>query len=107
MTTPYVELTIPSLYGDGTPIPEENVTEATRAVAASFTDLFGGATVTDGTGYYKHDDGRLAVEDVRIVKALAFDGVPVETVRHVAGYLANRFQQETVLLNISGAGEVI
>lgn len=105
--TEYVEITIPSLYSDGSEIPAPVVDAATDTVAVSFTDVFGGATITEGRGYYRHSDGRLAVEDVRIVKAYSFDPVDVDSVRNTAQYLAWFLSQEAILLNVSGSVEFI
>lgn len=103
--TEYVEITIPSITETGQEIPEIVRLATIDDAALYFADIFGGATTTDGVGYYQHDDGRLAREIVTVVKAYVLDHIDVDRqhdLRRLAGGIRRELSQESVLLNING-----
>lgn len=94
-----------SVYVPGTlglPAVKRDLTTAeqktyTQQVARQLSAKFGGATVTNGTGYYVADNGDLVEETVQIVKSYHDDTAgAVEFAIELATWIKSELQQELV-----------
>lgn len=99
-------VTIPSIQKDGTPVYPPARYQAVCDVRDGLTGQFGGCTLVEGEGAWKHSDGRIVVERVTLVSTLvdedrlqeageAFDGI--------AKYLKDALNQECVLVTRENA----
>lgn len=78
----------------------------TSKVAKRLSQYFGGATCTDGQGYYVADDGALIVESVHIVSSIVSDDallVHVDHIDRLARMVKRAMSQESVLVEYTAA----
>lgn len=78
----------------------------TSKVAHRLSRFFGGATMTDGNGYYVANDGKLVTERVHIVSSLADDDsllLHTSSVNRLANMIKRVMTQESVLVEITEA----
>lgn len=69
MLNHFVTFYVPSTRNVGDPLPSVERQALVTRVAKSFSDSFGGATATDGQGFYTANNGELIVESVTLVKS--------------------------------------
>lgn len=92
---------VPSIQKNGIPVYPPARFQAVCDVRDGLTGQFGGCTIVEGEGAWKHEDGRIVVERVTLVSTLvdedradeaaeAFDGI--------AKYLKTALNQECVLV---------
>ena len=62
-----VSLYVPSTHNVGEPLPAGKHEELVDEVASQFSRAFGGATATNGEGFYTAENGELIREHVTIV----------------------------------------
>lgn len=104
-----VEVYVPSRDKDGHLLATDLIGRLQGEVADKLTELFGGATVTPAAGFYRHHDGRRALEDVRIVFAYASE-LSMDNVSeciNLALYVKDTARQETILLTVDGEAYLI
>jgi len=96
-----VTVYVPSRQRDGSPVSDRDV--LLQDTITALLGLCGGATVTDGVGYWQGDEG-LAVEPVSLVTSYC------ESLEDIAGevialceYLASRANQEAVSLALDNS----
>lgn len=70
-------------------------------VAVKLSNLFGGSTITDGTGTWVSAEHGLIKESVKIVRAFCTD-VNYEAVYDIAVQIKNDLRQESVGVEIDG-----
>ena len=58
---------VPSTQNVGQPLPKKERKALVTRIARVFCETFGGATATDGTGYYTANNGDLIRENVTLV----------------------------------------
>ncbi len=69
MLEKFVTFYVPSTFDVGKPLPVREYKALVSRIAESFSISFGGATATEGQGFYKADNGELIVESVTLVKS--------------------------------------
>ena len=89
-----VTVYVPSTQRDGSPVSDRDV--LLQDTITALLGLCGGATVTDGVGYWQGDEG-LAVEHVSLVTSYCEDlEAIIGDVLAVAEVLASKANQEAV-----------
>jgi hypothetical protein len=76
-----------------------------KIIAVKLTKLFGGCTVTEGTGYYQSDNGEPITENVKIIHVFIDNSdlkLAIETLTHEAELLKMFMCQTSVLMTIDG-----
>ena len=96
-----VTVYVPSTQRDGSPVADRDV--LLQDTIAALLDLCGGATVTDGVGYWQGEEG-LAVEHVSLVTSYceSLEDIAGEVIA-VCQSLASRANQEAVSLALDNS----
>ena len=74
--------------------------EAYKVCENMCADFFGGATIFDAKGIYKHDDNTIVIENTLRIEILEFDDSILENVREFVRILKSIFNQESIAVNI-------
>lgn len=100
MYTKFVgKLYLPSVDADGRNLNHAQRERVLSLVCRTFSEKFGGATVTDGRGYYVNFDGDLVTEPVTIIETIA-ESDPSSILDNVAEYVKDTLRQECVLYTV-------
>jgi hypothetical protein len=95
-----VSLYVPSTHSVGKPLPEGKHDSLVRDVAKEFSKFFGGATATQGEGFYTANNGDLIRERVTIVTSY-HDKTTQEAlaiVIPIAQVIKTRYGQEAIAI---------
>jgi hypothetical protein len=96
-----VTVYVPSATREHNPIPFRKVQGAVDRIAEELTGVCGGATVTQGVGYWRSGDGKVGRETVRMITSYTDD---IEEAARVAvrqaEWLREEFDQECVSLEV-------
>lgn len=107
--TTEIKFYIPTTEDKSTAINDERIQSRVREVAGQLSEWYGGATSSEGVGYYKADDGQLITERVVVVACMT-DKLRYEIVADLLKYASTRgheWGQESMLVEISGTGYII
>lgn len=74
--------------------------EAFKIVSAECTKKFGGATIYNAKGIYKHDNGDIVIENTLRVEILEFDSSIFSDVRELCAYLKRVLNQELIAVQV-------
>lgn len=99
-----VELFVPSRKMDGTDIDESTRTSVKHSLGALFASTFGGASVSEILGFFKHASGAMATEQVSVVWSFVadIDDATRELLASKASELKSTLAQESVMFTIDG-----
>lgn len=94
----FVALYVTSTRNGGEPITKREHLATVKRVASTFSQAFGGATCTQGTGYWLSDTKGLIAESVTIVKSyhILDESEALAVVIPLASYIKAEFNQEAV-----------
>ena len=81
-----------------TKIQEINTIDAFKIVANIFAETTGGATITEGTGVYTHDDGTIVIEKSLVCFIY---GATKEQITKAADMIKIALNQESVAVEMS------
>lgn len=101
-----VTLYVPSTGKDQKIISQGDFNDRTEQTAKQLSKLFGGATVTYGSGYWLDNAGRLICERINLVTAQTDPASLAEhydRILDLAVKLRAYWQQESIALNIDGS----
>ena len=76
-------------------IQEINTIDAFKVMANIFTETTGGATITEGTGVYTHDDGTIVIEPTLVCMIY---GADLDKVKEAATMAKIALNQESVTI---------
>lgn len=110
MKTSKIEVYVPTVGGDGQPLPLEIAYRWRDHVAHAFTELFGGCTCVNASGYYRNMFGNIVMEDVFLVYAYTANeqaSLGYSRVVTLAKRLCEGLRQECVLIVFDGEAEFI
>ncbi len=93
------KLYLPSVTRDGALINASQRERVLSLVCRTFSEKFGGATVTEGRGYYVNFDGNLVTEPVTIIETIT-DSDPSSILDNIADYVKETLRQECVLYTV-------
>jgi len=96
-----VSFYVPSTWAKDQPIDANEYKKRIDAIAEHFSNLFGGATVAKGIGYYVANDGSLIQEEVSVVSSIVIGDLnndDLSTVLEIASVYANAWLQESILV---------
>lgn len=100
----YVSLFVPSTVDHNVPNPLLH-TSMMQHVAESMAKLFGGATVTDATGFYLADNGETIQEKIAVVRSncsmTQFDQNK-SAIAELAEFVCDTMRQECVGVDFNG-----
>lgn len=97
----FVAVYVPGTLDGNTPLADSVRIETVRKIARALSEKFGGATCTDGTGYWLSSSGYIVEERVTIVKSFYADDVSndaLDFTRALALDLKNGLLQEAVTI---------
>jgi len=105
--TERVAIYVPTTLGTRGEAPQSLIDASIAESVRIMSELFGGATITDGRGAWTANDGGMAEEAVHIVYSYAAksdltDDV-VDAIVELAEDVQRRQEQEAVALEVSGA----
>ena len=102
-----VTIYVPSTAGkDQTIVSQSDFNSRTEKTAKLLSRLFGGATVTYGSGYWLNDAGRLISERINLVTSHTDPARLADNYSRIldlAVKLRQYWQQESIALNIDGS----
>ena len=75
--------------------------EAYKIASNLCADYFGGGTIYNAQGIYKHDDGAIVIENTLRIEVLDFNNSLFENVRDFVGTCKRVFNQESIAVQIS------
>lgn len=86
------------LFDKDTKRQEIDTISAYKIVESAAAQRFGGATISEANGIYKHDDGTVIIEPTIKMEILLFDyqEKDIAQVREFVDYLKGRFNQESI-----------
>lgn len=96
------ELIIPNYDNDGS--------DNAALIKSSITNmcgLFGGATATQGVGYWVSDAGKLYEDEVTVIVAASLNGDKSAELRELAQLVLDVTDQEAVFMSFNGQAEII
>lgn len=107
--TTEIKFYIPTTEDKTITISGDRVKSRVQEVASQLSEWYGGATSSEGVGYYKAEDGTLITERVVIVSCMT-DKLRYEIVADLLKYASTRgheWGQESMLVEIGGTGYII
>ncbi len=96
------ELIIPNLDNDGT----DNA-EIIKSSIYNMCSLFGGATASQGKGYWINETGKLYEDDVTVIVSASLGGDKSKELRELAELVLEVTDQEAVFMSFNGQAEII
>lgn len=99
-TIRHVSVTVPGTIAIDKPAPRLQKKLA-QEIAETMTRRYGGATMTNATGYYMADSGAIIREPVIIVESYVLDNRdPEPLARTLAQHIRRRMSQESTLYTV-------
>lgn len=91
------------LFDKNTKRQEYDTITAYRIVESETAQRFGGATISEANGIYKHDDGTVIIEPTIKMEILMFDYQESDKrqVKDFVEYLKKFFNQESIAVQMS------
>ena len=83
-----------------TKAPRDTFERAGVEIAGRFAQIEQGATITKGTGVYKHEDGTAVIEDTVIITVIDFDGRFGQIMGEFIDKIKRDYNQESVAVMI-------
>lgn len=83
-----------------TKAPRESYERASLEIAGRLAQLGQGATITKGTGTYKHEDGTAVIEDNVIITIIDIDGSFASVMGEFIDKIKLDYNQESVIVMI-------
>ena len=105
-----IEMYVPTVDGDGQALPLEIAYRWRDHVAHTFTELFGGCTCVQASGYYRNTKGNVIMEDVNVVYSYTEKeqaDLSHRRVIELAKRLCAGLRQECVLVVYDGKAEFV
>jgi len=105
----FVKFYVPSKDSQGQALADNERNSALESVAIAMSMKFGGATATDGQGYYITKAGQLIAEDIKILASYtdAIDDSIRAEIRAIARIVKVNLRQESIMLEFGDAAEFI
>lgn len=96
----HVSIYVPGTSGVNGELSASERQKHIRKIAGAFSDHFGGATATNGTGFWKPESAGLVEESVTIVKSYYADDITdaLDFARSLACQLRDDLGQEAVTI---------
>lgn len=88
-------------------MPRATMAEAREWLKGYLAGRGVGATITDGVGVYRHDDGTVVMEESAIITVYDFDGCFKSQATEIFGEIKNEFNQESLAVEISDAESIL
>lgn len=92
---------IMGLNDKNTLLPVADFTAAQMEVAGRLAQMEVGATLTRGVGSYRHDDGRVVVEESVIITVIDFDGSFEAKAESLYQGLKRDYNQESLAVEVA------
>ena len=108
-----IEMYVPTVDGDGQALPLEIAYRWRDHVAHTLTELFGGCTCVQASGYYRNTKGNVVMEDVNVVYSytenvnMTMMNLSHHRVIELAKRLCAGLRQECVLVVYDGKAEFV
>lgn len=83
-----------------TKAPRDSYEHASIEIAGRLAQIGQGATITKGTGTYKHEDGTAVIEDNVIITVIDIDGSFAEVIDELIDKIKLDYNQESVIVMI-------
>ena len=95
-------VTVPTTQKNGTPVFDR--AGILKSVQSDMSNVFGGATSTDGVGTWNDDNGNLVTENVTVVSSFCCGKVDLETgtqtLERIARWVKSVANQDCVLITV-------